>query len=356
MSAVFRFRSVPVDWLRPRAPTAAPAAVPALRVSVVVVTNRRLPQLMRCLQALLAQNVRPHSFEILVVDQARDKATRHAVQALAATLPKHLLHYLRPPGDDPGPAAARNRGWRAALAPLVAFTDDHAVPDRAWLLEGDQAMCRTRCVALSGRVVVPRAANDLQRLPTDHELAVRQLEHAEFASANAFVWRKALQAVGGFDARFQDPAHEDADLQFRLLREGPVGRSESAVVVHPVGRERWGDSLRAQRDKFFDALLYREHPRQYRRRAEAAPPWGNYAVVLLALAALASLAAGSGDAALFFVISSAAGIGMLALRRLSRTAKTPAHLFEVLATSALIPFLAAYWRLRGAWHFRVWFL
>lgn len=354
MSAVFRFRTAPVDWLRP-AP-AETAAVAALRVSVVVASDGRLPLLMRCLHALLAQSVSRDSFEILVVDQARDKATRHAVQALARTLPPHLLHYLRPPGNYSGPAAARNRGWRAARSPLVAFTDEHAVPDREWLLEGDKAMRRKRCIALAGKVVVPRAANDLQRLPTDHELAVRKLEEAEFASANAFVWRKALQAVGGFDERFGDPAHEDADLQFRLQREGPLGRSENAVVVHPVGPGRWGDSLREQRDKFFDALLYREHPRQYRRRADAAPPWGNYAVVMLALAALALLAAGNGDAALFFAICTAAGIGMLALRRLQRTARTPRHLLEVLATSALIPFLAVYWRLRGAWHFKVWFV
>ncbi|MBB2488173.1 glycosyltransferase family 2 protein, partial [Mitsuaria sp. WAJ17] len=46
----------------------------------------------------------------------------------------------------------------------------------------------------------------------------------------------------------------------------------------------------------------------------------------------------------------------LAWRRLRPTARHPAHVCEVLLTSALIPFLSVYWRLRGALHFRVLFL
>ena len=39
--------------------------------------------------------------------------------------------------QDPagGPAKARNRGWRAAAAPLVAFTDDDCRPSTTWLQE-----------------------------------------------------------------------------------------------------------------------------------------------------------------------------------------------------------------------------
>jgi len=46
----------------------------------------------------------------------------------------------------------------------------------------------------------------------------------------------------------------------------------------------------------------------------------------------------------------------LAAQRLRRTVLTPEHLVEQIVTSAVIPFLAVYWRLRGAFHFRVLFL
>jgi hypothetical protein len=43
-------------------------------------------------------------------------------------------------------------------------------------------------------------------------------------------------------------------------------------------------------------------------------------------------------------------------RRLSGTARSPEHVAEMLVTSALIPPLSAFWRLRGAARYRVLFL
>jgi len=48
--------------------------------------------------------------------------------------------------------------------------------------------------------------------------------------------------------------------------------------------------------------------------------------------------------------------GRFCARRLRGTARTPRHLAEMIATSALIPPLAVYWRLRGALRYRVLFL
>jgi hypothetical protein len=38
-------------------------------------------------------------------------------------------------------------------------------------------------------------------------------------------------------------------------------------------------SLRQQKNVFYDALLYKKHPRLYRERILARPPWDYYAVV-----------------------------------------------------------------------------
>ena len=52
-------------------------------------------------------------------------------------------------------------------------------------------------------------------------------------------------------------------------------------------------------------------------------------------------------------------LGMTALfcaRRLRATSREPGHILEMAVTSALIPPLAVFWRLQGAWRFRVAFL
>lgn len=324
-----------------------------LLVSVVLPTYRRTVLLDRCLQALMRQSLALGCYEILVVDDGHEEAARRLVEHLAAQPGAPTLRYLRPE-QGRGPAVARNCGWRAARAPLVAFTDDDTVADPHWLQQGLLGM-RSQWLALAGQVRVP-ALYAPGRRPTDHELMTQGLEHAEFVTANAFVWRAALILVGGFDERFRRPWREDSDLQFRLEALGPVGRCDAALVWHPVRPERWGVALRQQRNVFFDALLYRKHPRLYRVRLRRRPPWDYYLIVLLSLLALALALGGWPAGALLGGAAAAALVLGLAWRRLRPTARNPAHVCEVLLTSALIPFLSVYWRLRGALHFRVLFL
>ena len=325
-------------------------------ISVVVPTYRRPALLERCLQALLAQTLAPDCFEILVVDDGHDEATRALVQAHADRAVQPRIRYLRP-STGRGPAVARNCGWRAARAPVVAFTDDDTRPHADWLQQGLAALMLHRdWVAAAGQVRVPRDDGQPERRPTDHELMTRGLETAEFVTANAFVWRQALEQVDGFDERFLRAWREDSDLHFRLMQLGPVGRAEQALVWHPVRPERWGVSLRQQRNVFFDALLHRKHPRQYRERVRPVPPWDYYVIVALTLAAPGLALAGWVVVAALGVAAAALLVLRLAWRRLRATSRAPRHVWEMLATSAAIPFLSVYWRLRGAWHFRTPFL
>lgn len=335
---------------------ATSATVPTL--SVVVPTYLRPMLLERCLLALMAQSLPRELFDIVVVDDGHDDLTRDRVQRLASRTDAPAMRYLRPDAGR-GPAVARNAGWRRASGTVVAFTDDDTIPDAHWLARGLEAMVdRPDWVAASGRVQVPRLALPSHRLhpPTDHEWMTRGLETAEFVTANAFVRREALVRIDGFDERFRRAWREDSDLQFRLQALGPVGRIEQAQVWHPVRPERWGVSLRQQRNVFFDALLYRKHPSLYRSRIRPVPPWDYYAIVALTVSAVALMAVGRLEAALLSLAGAALLILMLARRRLRHTSHAPRHVLEMVATSAAIPFLSVYWRLRGAWHFRTLFL
>lgn len=326
-----------------------------LPLSVVIPTYRRLDVLKRCLEGVLGQDIDARSFEVIVVDDGHDDSVREYIESLrriADTGPR--VQYLRP-ATGRGPAVARNAGWRAAHGEMVAFTDDDTVPAPDWLREGVAALHGSpHWAALGGRIDVPRQHPGR---PTDHELMTMGLEKAEFATANAFVWRAALEQVDGYDERFTRAWREDSDLQFRLMTQvGPVGHCRRAVVSHPVRPERWGVCLRQQRNIYFDALLYKKHPALYRDRIRPVPPWSYYLMVGLTIAALLSLAAGSHTAAATAASLVLALWLQFAAKRLWRTRWTPQHIGEMLATSAVIPFLSVYWRLRGAWHFGVRFL
>lgn len=324
------------------------------RISVVIATYRRPDLLRRCLLAVLEQDMELEAFEVLVVDDGHSEETQAVVEALAPAGGAPSVRYLRPKKGR-GPAVARNCGWRAAYGCLIAFTDDDTIPDRRWLAHGERALAPEQA-AVAGRVRVPPLDPEGGR-PSDHELMTRGLESAEFATANAFVRRTALQRVQGFDEQFLRAWREDSDLQFRLIRDaGPVGHCEDAIVLHPVRPEPWGVSLRQQRNVFYDALLYKKHPCLYRRRIRSMPPWNYYFIVGLALAALLL--------GIFHVpgsarVSALLAVGLvlhLTLQRLRGTAHTAEHILEMVITSALIPFLSVYWRIRGALHFRVLFL
>lgn len=357
---------------------ATPTATATLDLSVVMPTYRRPDLLARCLGALLAQTLPADRFEVIVVDDGQEDRCREQVERVAATPGAPAIRYLRA-ASGRGPAVARNAGWRAATAPLVAFTDDDTLPDPAWLARGLAAMqAHPDWVAAAGQVRVPSASagadgigtatdgdGDIGRdgaparrdaRPTDHELMTRGLETSEFVTANAFARREVLARIEGFDERFLRAWREDSDLQFRLQAQGPVGRVADALVWHPVRPERWGVSLRQQRNVYFDALLYRKHPAIYRSRIRRVPPWDYYAIVAMAPAALVLTVAGQGAIAAGLLAASAALILRLTARRLRATSRALPHVWEMLCTSAAIPFLSVYWRLRGAWHFRTPFL
>jgi glycosyltransferase involved in cell wall biosynthesis len=290
-------------------------------------------------------------YEIVVVDDGRTADTQALVEALARQHADNgpIIRYLRPHDGTRGPAAARNRGWRAARGRIIAFTDDDTQPDRDWLRQGLLAMTRGR-VALRGQVKVP-APEPL----TDHARMTQGLEHAEFVTANCFVRRDTLFEVGGFDERFQRAWREDSDLHFNLLqRYGEVPKAPNAVVVHPVREAPFGISIKQQANTMFDALLFKKHPSLYRSKVGRlhAPP-SYYGIVLGTLAMLAALLGGEFLAGALLMGVVLALIGRLALRRLQGTARTRRHVAEMVLTSAAIPFLSLYWRLAGAWRFRV---
>lgn len=311
-------------------------------VSVVIPTRGRPDLLQRCLQALETQDFPGACFEILVCDDGPDDATRRVVENLGlARSDGPVLRYLPREGEQ-GPAAARNRGWRSARADIVAFTDDDTVPSPDWLQQGVLAM-EPGIAAISGRIIMP-----LPPRPSDYERDAAGLASAEFATANCFVRRDALAAVGGFDTRFRIAWREDSDLHFSLIEHGlTVARAPNVRVLHPIRPAPFAAGLRMQRKVVFDSLLMRKHPALYRARVRKGPPWF---YLLITLAALAVLAAATFAQ---WPVAAAAGLLWLALtvwfflRRQRGTSRKARDLADLALTSVLIPPLSIAWRLVG---------
>src|SRR5699024_2264234 len=195
------------------------------------------------------------------------------------------LRYL-PITESQGPAGARNMGWRAARAPLIAFTDDDTLPSSNWLEAGLEAM-EPDVHALAGRIIMP-----LPNKPTDYERDAGGLQHAAFVTANCFVRRSALEEIGGFDERYSEAWREDSDLQFSLLKKNRcIRKADKAIVIHPLRPATFAAGLSMQRKVMFDALLRRKHRDYYRRYIRKRLPWfyaaatGSLAAAVLLLAA-----------------------------------------------------------------------
>ncbi len=321
-----------------------------IEVSVVVPTRHRADLLARCLGALLDQDFDPAAYEVVVADDGADEETRATVEQLSAAtcVP---LRYVTVPGPSHGPAAARNAGWRAARGRILAFTDDDCVPARSWLRAGLDAFL-DGVEGAWGQIIVP-----LGDEPTDYERDTAGLERAEFVTANCFYMRDSIAGIGGFDERFTAAWREDSDVFFTLLdRRSPLVYAPGAIVVHPPRLAPWGVSLRQQRKAMFNALLYRKHPQRYRQRIQRSAPWHYYAIVAALVALVAALLIGArpmalGSGGVWTVLT-----GRFCAYRLRGTSHDVSHVAEMLLTSALIPPLAIYWRLRGAFRYRVFFL
>jgi glycosyltransferase involved in cell wall biosynthesis len=323
-----------------------------IEVSVVVPTSNRPQLLDRCLAGLVTQVFGTTSYEIVIADDEASESTRRQVEEWRSRFLQTgpAIHYL-PVCDSRGPAAARNAGWRFARGGVIAFTDDDCIPEPEWLAVGVQAI-RQGATGVSGRVVVP-----LPEDPTDYERNAAGLATAEFVTANSFYLRSALEAVGGFDERFAMAWREDSDLWLTFMGRGEtLVSAEDAVVIHPLRPAPWGVSLSQQRKSQYNALLYKKHPQLYRQRVQPGPPRDYYAIVGSIVGCLLGLGFRRPGVMVASFMVWARLTGAFIARRLHGTSRRPAHVAEVIVTSALIPPLAVYWRLRGAFVHRVRFL
>ena len=177
------------------------------------------------LNALEEQTLAREQFEVIVVhdDDYGDLLRSHPVGAREITAPPS------------GPAVKRNLGWRAARAPLVAFTDNDTRPPRDWLANLVEAAERHPGAVLQGATRPDPDEAELLRAPHRRTMDIDPpTVWAE--TCNIAYPRAVLDRLGGFaEAAFPGVGGEDADLAWRAREAGIAYlAAPQAVTFHMV--------------------------------------------------------------------------------------------------------------------------
>lgn len=231
-----------------RFPTGAAMVTPS--ATVVVVNFNGGEEVLRCLEGLAAQTVRPRS--ILVLDNASSDGSADACERLARSDARLAgITSVERAEVNRGFAAACNRGFEASSDDLVALLNPDAFPEPGWLgALVDAAGRHPDCVAfgsrqmLAGRPGIVDGLGDCYHVSglawrRGHGRPLRPgdlRERAIFSpcAAAALYRRAAVMEVGGFDEDFFC-YFEDVDLGFRLRLAGGHAMLVPDAVVHHVG-------------------------------------------------------------------------------------------------------------------------
>jgi len=253
----------------PRSDGATPAGAPA--ISFLVNTRNRGAVLLPALQAYGRMRCRA-PWEIVLVDNGSTDETPRLLAEFQARspVPCQVLREQRP-----GSSCAKNTGWRAARAPLLAFTDDDCYPAPDFLEQMLAAFEDAGIGFVAGRLLL----YDPTDLPTGIKLdSDRRAYPAGFAfppgelhGANFAFRREVLETIGGFDELIGAGTpwpFEDVDAAMRASLAGFAGCYDPRPTIFHHHRRRDRRTLHAVlhgyargRGAYFFKFLARRGPR-----------------------------------------------------------------------------------------------
>jgi len=191
------------------------SAVGAVNVIVPVLDGERT--IGDTLDALKSQASGTLDIRVLVVDNGSTDGTVDVVRRFDV----ELLHEPRR-----GPAAARNRGIRAADGEVLAFLDADTLPTRRWLTELVAPFEDASVMLAGGRLLPYRPESPVEKFlcASGHfepENTVKRPVFPFVPSGNLAVRRDAALGVGGFCEEMMTA--EDVDFSQRIQREFDTG-------------------------------------------------------------------------------------------------------------------------------------
>ena len=205
------------------------------RLSVIVPVHDAARDLEFCVDALVASTLPRESWELIIVCDSSDAATR----AIATQRADKAIELA----DGPrGPAFARNRGVDASRAPIVAFVDADVMVHSDALSRLLSAFDQPGVAAAFGSYDDSPAHEGMiseYRNLLHHRVHQKSSGPVEsFWAGCGAVRKQEFTAVGGFDeSRYDRPAIEDVELGYRLRdRNFTIVLDPEILCTH---RKRW---------------------------------------------------------------------------------------------------------------------
>lgn len=224
------------------------------RASIVIPAYNSGGTIGECLRVLKSQSMKP--LEVIVVDDgSRDNTIREAkrfgVKVLAQ---KHA-----------GPAAARNRGARAAKGDVIIFTDADCVPERNWIKEMLSPFGDGKIAGVQGSYKTSQKSPVARFVQLEIEDRYRRMwkrPSIDFIGSYSAAYRRELfLKSGGFDENFPEASGEDPELSFRLSKTGYKMAFNPRAIVHHRHPDNLGKYLKQKFGRArWRVLLYRKHP------------------------------------------------------------------------------------------------
>ena len=235
------------------------------QVSLVVCTRNRAQYLQPFLDAIVRITT-TSVWELVVVNNASTDDTAAILADFAQHAPVTVRMVYEP---QPGLGRARNAGWRAAHAEIIAFTDDDCYPEPDFIDQIQQQFADPAIGFVGGRVELYD--------PEDLPITIKVDKQPQFYPAYAFIgpgslhganftFRKAvLTSMQGFDDCMGSGTpfpSEDCDAVYRALQTGLSGKySPDVVVYHHHRRKTEADRIKIEssylsgRGAFYTKLL-----------------------------------------------------------------------------------------------------
>ncbi len=239
-------------------------------VSVVLPVRNEERSLEACLRSLVAQDLPPDRFEILIVDGRSTDRTRSIAAAWAARDPR--IRVL----DNPGRIAptALNIGVREARGSIIARMDGHAVAPPDYLSRGVEVLAATGAWSAGGQMVrvgrspATRAIAAVTMSPFGVGDAAHNFSTAPMWAETVFLgmWpRWVFERVGLFDEELV--RNQDDELSYRIREAGGRIRFDPRIAIEYEPRASLGHLFSQYRQyAMWKVRVWQMHPASLRWR------------------------------------------------------------------------------------------
>ncbi len=201
----------------------------AKNISIVIPVRDNQNGINRFLKSFFdTQDRKYYPKEIIIVDNNDRLNTKINTTFIGKGINIRVLHCM-----TKGPGNARNVGWKRAKGEWIFFTDSDCVATESLIsgfLKSDNGS-----IGYAGNVKSIHKGPISAYYETQKILIPLQNEFYEpeyLITANALVYRKALECINGFNPRITIAAGEDVDLGIRLRAYGRLTYCPNAIVIH----------------------------------------------------------------------------------------------------------------------------